>query len=104
MGFLVFVCIFPYALAVKKLSKGEGFAAALFGAFCALVLSSYLFVFLLGSYTIAPYVLVCGAGVLLAYFLFFDRGIFKDIWAHNRQVLLVYAAAAVVLSIVLFNA
>lgn len=104
MGILIFLCIFSYGAAIKKVFRGGTFASALFGAFCMLVLSSYFFVFLLGSYSIAPYALIWGGVLLFLYFALIEKNTLKIIWTENRQIVIVYAVAVIVVSILLINA
>lgn len=89
LPFLFFLSILGYGFAIKKTGKNIGLGSALLGGFCLQVLAAYISVFLLSSYTIAPFALL-GGGLFLLLLSPLAKSTWKTIWQADRAVLLAY--------------
>ncbi len=98
----LFLAVFSGALVMTKWRKELKLGYALLTSFCAHVLLAYVFVYLFGSYKIAPYLIVFLPLAVLVYFLFERKTLLKH-FQKDKAIVLSYLLFSVVLAVLLYN-
>ncbi len=101
-GILVFLSVFSISLLLIKIKKDIKLAYALLTSFCLHILLSYIFVYLFGSYQIAPYLIVFIPVLAFFYFLF-ERKTLASVLKSDKIIFVLYIIFSIILLIILHN-